>query len=323
MCTAINFKTKNMYFGRTLDYEFSYGEKITITPREYEFKFRHLGVNSNHYAIIGMAHVFEDYPLYYEAANEKGLAVAGLNFVGNAYYRKPSLKKNNVAQYEFIPWILANFSSVAEVKKALKNINITDDEVNEKFKCASLHWLISDLNEAIVVESTSKGIKVYDNKVGVLTNNPPFEYQMFNLNNYRNLSICDPANSFSKKIDLNRYSRGMGGIGLPGDLSSMSRFVRVAFHKLNSKCKEDEISSVNQFFHVMNSVSQTRGLCAVNDNYEITIYTSCINLNEGKYYYTTYNNHQINMVDLHKVDLDQKDLVTFKFLDEENINIEN
>ncbi len=323
MCTAINFKTKNMYFGRTLDYEFSYGEKITITPREYEFKFRHLGVNSNHYAIIGMAHVFEDYPLYYEAANEKGLAVAGLNFVGNAYYRKPSLKKNNVAQYEFIPWILANFSSVAEVKKALKNINITDDEVNEKFKCASLHWLISDLNEAIVVESTSKGIKVYDNKVGVLTNNPPFEYQMFNLNNYRNLSICDPANSFSETIDLNRYSRGMGGIGLPGDLSSMSRFVRVAFHKLNSKCKDDEFSSVNQFFHVMNSVSQTRGLCAVNDNYEITIYTSCINLNEGKYYYTTYNNHQINMVDLHKVDLDQKDLVTFKFLDEENINIEN
>ena len=323
MCTAINFKTKNMYFGRTLDYEFSYGEKITITPREYEFKFRHLGVNSNHYAIIGMAHVYDDYPLYYEAANEKGLAVAGLNFVGNAYYRKPSLKKNNVAQYEFIPWILANFSSVAEVKKALKNINITDDEVNEKFKCASLHWLISDLNEAIVVESTSKGIKVYDNKVGVLTNNPPFEYQMFNLNNYRNLSICDPANSFSETIDLNRYSRGMGGIGLPGDLSSMSRFVRVAFHKLNSKCKDDEFSSVNQFFHVMNSVSQTRGLCAVNDNYEITIYTSCINLNEGKYYYTTYNNHQINMVDLHKVDLDQKDLVTFKFLDEENINIEN
>ena len=271
MCTAINFKTKNMYFGRTLDYEFSYGEKITITPREYEFKFRHLGVNSNHYAIIGMAHVFEDYPLYYEAANEKGLAIAGLNFVGNAYYRKPSLKKNNVAQYEFIPWILANFSSVAEVKKVLKNINITDDEVNEKFKCASLHWLISDLNEAIVVESTSKGIKVYDNKVGVLTNNPQFEYQMFNLNNYQNLSICDPANSFSKKIDLNRYSRGMGGIGLPGDLSSMSRFVRVAFHKLNSKCKEDEISSVNQFYHVMNSVLQTRGLCAVNDNYEITI----------------------------------------------------
>lgn len=323
MCTAINFKTKNMYFGRTLDYEFSYGEKITIAPRGYEFKFRHLGVNSNHYAIIGMAHVFEDYPLYYEAANEKGLAVAGLNFVGNAYYRKPSLKKNNVAQYEFIPWILANFFSVAEVKKALKNINITDDEVNEKFKCASLHWLISDLNEAIVVESTSKGIKVYDNKVGVLTNNPQFEYQMFNLNNYRNLSICDPANSFSEKIDLNRYSRGMGGIGLPGDLSSMSRFVRVAFHKLNSKCNDDEISSVNQFFHIMNSVSQTRGLCAVNDNYEITIYTSCINLNEGKYYYTTYNNHQINMVDLHKVDLDQKDLVTFKFLDEENINIEN
>lgn len=319
MCTAINLKTKNTYFGRTLDYEFSYGEKIAITPRNYPIDFRHLGILNSHYAIIGMAHVYQDYPLYYEASNEKGLAIAGLNFVNNAYYNDVIENKTNVSQFEFIPWVLAKYSSVKEVKEALKNVNITNTMFNEHFKAASLHWIISDLNEAITVEAVKDGLKVYDNEIGVLTNNPPFPYQMFNLNNYINLSIADPVNSFSDNIDLARYSRGMGGIGLPGDLSSMSRFVRVAFHKLNSKSKDTEIDSVNQFFHILNSVSQTRGLCKINDGYEITIYTSCINLNEGIYYYTTYNNHQINKIDMHKCDLDSKELITYQFRDEENI----
>ena len=88
MCTATTYKTKDFYFGRTLDYEFSYNEEITITPRNYEFKFRNKGSISNHYAIIGMAYIAENYPLYYDAINEKGLGMAGLNFVGNAYYNE-------------------------------------------------------------------------------------------------------------------------------------------------------------------------------------------------------------------------------------------
>ena len=86
MCTAITYNNEDFYFGRTLDYEFSYGEKITITPRNYNFKYKNKENISNHYAIIGMAHIANDYPLYYEAVNEQGLGIAGLNFVGNAYY---------------------------------------------------------------------------------------------------------------------------------------------------------------------------------------------------------------------------------------------
>lgn len=323
MCTAINLKTKNTYFGRTLDYEFSYGEKITITPRNYPIKFRHLNELSNHYAIIGMAHVYDNYPLYYEAANEKGLAIAGLNFVNNAFYNDVIDNRTNVSQFEFIPWILANFSTVKEVKEALKNVNIANTQYNEYFKAASLHWIISDLTEAITIEATKEGLMIYDNEIGVLTNNPPFPYQMFNLNNYRYLSTDDPINSFSNNLNLIRYSRGMGGIGLPGDLSSMSRFVRVAFHKLNSISNDGEIDSVNQFFHIMNSVSQTRGLCKVDNSYEITIYTSCINLNEGVYYYTTYNNHQINKIDLYKCNLDSNELITYELRNKENILNQN
>ena len=86
MCTAITYQTKQLYFGRTLDYECSYGEQVTITPRNYPFDSRHAGPLHAHYAIIGMAHVAQDYPLYYDAMNEKGLCMAGLNFVGNAAY---------------------------------------------------------------------------------------------------------------------------------------------------------------------------------------------------------------------------------------------
>ena len=88
MCTAVTYKTKDFYFGRTLDYDISYGEQVTITPRNFLFRFRHTQEVSRHYAMIGMAFVKDGYPLYYDAVNEKGLCMAGLNFVGNAHYGK-------------------------------------------------------------------------------------------------------------------------------------------------------------------------------------------------------------------------------------------
>lgn len=104
MCTAATYKTKDFYFGRTLDYEFSYGDEVTITPRNFEFKFREVDDIKSHYAIIGMAFVTEDYPLYYDAINEKGLAIAGLNFVGNAHYKEKQEGKDNVAQNECVKY---------------------------------------------------------------------------------------------------------------------------------------------------------------------------------------------------------------------------
>ncbi|MCI5745870.1 MAG: choloylglycine hydrolase [Erysipelotrichaceae bacterium] len=324
MCTAATYKTKDFYFGRTLDFEFSYGEKVCITPRNYPIEFLNGKKISNHYAIIGMAHIIENYPLYYEAANEKGLAIAGLNFVGNAKYFPFNKNKENVAQYEFILYILSHCKSVLEAKKLLKNINITNDAFNEHLPVAYLHWIIADKAQAITVESTKDGLKVYDNKIGVLTNNPPFEMQMFALNNYINLSTTKPINKFLKGYKVKQYSRGMGGIGLPGDLSSQSRFIRVAFTKMNSISSDNENESVSQFFHILDSVCQQRGCCEVKKNeYEITIYTSCINASKGIYYYTTYDNHQINCIDMYHEDLNAKDLITYPVIDIENFNRQN
>lgn len=324
MCTAATYRTKDFYFGRTLDYEFSYGEEITVTPRNYPFSFRYLPEKREHYAIIGMAHVEEDYPLYYDAVNEKGLGMAGLNFVGNAVYGEVREGKENVAVFELIPYILSQCENTEEARELLGKIQITDTKFKEQLPNGRLHWIIADEKEAITVESVTEGLKIYENAPGVLTNNPPFPMQMFQLNNYMQLSSRQPENLFSDQLSLETYSRGMGALGLPGDLSSASRFVRVAFTKLHARSGEGEADSVGQFFHILGSVEQTRGCCELeNGKYEITIYTSCCNATKGIYYYTTYTNRQITAVDMHREKLDSTELIRYPMLEEEQIRLQN
>ncbi len=324
MCTAATYKTKDFYFGRTLDYEFSYGEEVTVMPRKYALDFRNMGTIETHYAIIGMAHVIEDYPLFYDAVNEKGLGMAGLNFVGNAVYKEEVQDKDNVASFEFISWILSQCATVKEARVLLKRINLINAPFNDKLPLAQLHWIIADCNEVITVEAMKDGIKIYDNPVGVLTNNPPFDEQMFQLNNYMHLSPKEPQNHFSDKLSLHTYSRGMGALGLPGDLSSQSRFIRAAFTKMNSVSGDSESESISQFFHILGSVEQQRGCCDVGDEkYEITIYTSCCNAEKGIYYYTTYDNHQITAVNMHKEELDGTLLARYPLIQGEQIKVQN
>ena len=324
MCTAATYKTKDFYFGRTLDYEFSYGDEVTISPRNYPFRFRHTGLLESHYAIIGMAHVADGYPLYYDAVNEKGLGMAGLNFVGNAFYADIRDDINNVAQFEFIPWILSRCASAAEAVELLQHTNLVGTPFSRQLPAAQLHWILADEKQALTVECVSEGLKIYDNPVGVLTNNPPFEQQMFMLNNYIGLSPKQPVNRFYGKLPLSAYSRGMGALGLPGDLSSASRFAKVAFTRMNSVSGDTESESVCQFFHILGSVEQQRGCCEVDDGkYELTIYTSCCNASRGIYYYTTYENHQITAVDMHRENLDGNLLTRYPLVTGEHIYIQN
>ena len=324
MCTAIAYKTKDFYFGRTLDYEFSYGEQITVPPRNFPMVFRYVGMLNQHYAIIGMAHIAQNYPLYYDAVNEKGLAMAGLNFIGFSKYGRHADGKDNIASFELIPWILAQCATVAEAKKLLAQINLTDDAFSDQLPPAQLHWIIADRDEAITVESVADGLHIYSNTVGVLTNNPPFNEQMLQLCNYMQLSPNSPENRLCQALDLQPYSRGMGAMGLPGDLSSQSRFVRAAFTKLNSVCDGSENGSISQFFHILDAVSQTRGCCRLADSkYEISIYASCCNASRGIYYYVSYDNRHINAVDLHREDLNDSQLTFYPLRLTQEISLQN
>lgn len=324
MCTAVTYKTKDFYFGRTLDYEFSYGDEVVITPQNYPLSFRNMGTKESHYAMIGMAHVAEGYPLYYEAVNEKGLGMAGLNFVGNADYKEELAGKDNVTTFEFIPWVLSQCATVKETRALLDKINLVKTPFNEQLPVAQLHWMIADREETITVEAVREGVRIYDNPVGVLTNNPPFPEQLFQLNNYMYLSTKSPENLFSDKLPLKTYSRGMGALGLPGDLSSQSRFIRASFVRMNSVSGDSEEESVSQFFHILGAVDQQRGCCDVGEGkYEVTIYTCCCNADRGIYYYTTYDNHQITAVDMHKEDLEGSRLVRYGLIEGEQIRKQN
>ena len=324
MCTAITYNTKDHYFGRNLDLEYSYKETVTITPRKYPFKFRELKDINEHYAMIGMAYVAEGYPLYYDAINEKGLGMAGLNFPTNASYKELMDDKDNIAPFEFIPYILSQCSNIKEARELLSKINLAKINFSDSLPASPLHWIIADKEESITVESVEEGLKVYDNPVGVLTNNPTFDIHMFNLNNYMYLSTEQPINNFSSKIKFDTYSRGMGALGLPGDLSSASRFVKATFTKMNSLSGNTESESISQFFHILTSVEQQRGCVHMGDDkYEITIYSSCSNMDKGIYYYTTYENSQITGVDMHKENLDSDKLINYDLIKGQQIKMQN
>lgn len=306
MCTAITFQCSEHYFGRNLDLEYSNNETVTVTPRSFPFPFRCASPLNEHYAMIGVALVCEGYPLYYDATNEHGLSMAGLNFPGNAVYLPAVTGKDNITPFELIPWILGQCADLQQAKKLLSRLNLVDIPFNGQYPLSPLHWFIADSTGSITVEPMADGLHIHENPIGVLTNNPPFDYHMHNLKNYLHLSAKEPVNRFAPQTELKPYSRGMGAMGLPGDLSSASRFVKAAFTKLNSVQPETENEAVSQFFHILGSVAQQEGCVHVGDRFEKTVYSSCCNTRQGIYYYTTYHNSRITAVDMRREDLNGK-----------------
>lgn len=324
MCTCIDFTTKDHYFGRTLDLEYRFDEKVVITPRNYCFALKNGTTIRTRYAMIGMASVKENYPLYAEATNEKGLSIAGLNFLGNACFFPEDKSRFNLTPYELFPYFLGLYSTVADLREILPDLNITDIPLSEDIPLAELHWMISDGTECIILEQMEDGLKIYDNPVGILTNNPPFSYHLANLNNYMNLTPCCPENRFSDKLNLQQYGMGMGAIGLPGDSSPSSRFVKASFTKLNSVCEKDEMSSVTQFFHILGSVSIVKGTTLTKDGLDdLTTYACCMNTTRGIYYYKTYNNSQITALRMTGREKCRKTLCIHELIDTQQVRYVN
>ncbi len=325
MCTSIIYTAGDYYFGRNLDLEVDLGQKIVITPRNKTLEFREMPNLEHHYAIIGMSIIRDDYPLYFDGINEKGVGMAGLNFNGPAHYFPVQQGKDNIASFELVPYILASASSVNEAKKLLANANIANLNFSDKLQAAPLHWIIADKTGAsITVESTIEGLKVYDNPVGVLTNNPEFPRQLVNLSNYRGISPTAPENTIAPEVDLPVYSRGFGSHFLPGGMDSESRFVKATFAKMHTPVGNSEVENITNYFHILQSVEQQKGLDEIAPNtYEYTIYSDGSNLSKGIFYYRTYENSQINSVDMHKENLETSELITYRVQNQQEINYQN
>lgn len=325
MCTSLTFQTSDFYFGRNLDLEYNFGEKIVITPRQYPFIFKFAGTLSEHYAIIGTAQITDGCPLYAEAVNEKGLCLAALNFPGNAVYAEtPESGKTNLAPFELFGFLLGTCATVKEAEEKLKAVCITHTAFKDGYPVAPLHWHIADKDRSLVLECIKDGMHLYENPVGVLTNNPPFPFQLTNLQNYMHLTSNPPENRFAPALKLAPYGQGMGALGLPGDASPASRFVRAAFCKWNTELPSGEEASVTQFFHILDNVAMVAGTVRTPENkFDRTTYSSCINASRGIYYYKTYNNNQISAVSMHKTDLDGCAPVVFEQVNRQQICYQN
>ncbi len=311
MCTAISLCGQKHFFGRNLDFEHPFGEKIVITPRNFPLDFRHTDSIHSHYAMIGMGIVSDGYPLYFDATNEKGLSMAGLLFSGYAHYHNINPKCTNLAPFEVIPWILSQCPGTEEAKELLGKISIADTHFSSEYPNTPLHWIISDRKCSIVLESVKEGIKIYDNPTHVLTNSPPFEMQIFNLNNYMSLSPFPPENKFGGSLNLKTYSRGMGAMGLPGDFSSASRFVRAAFFRANCRNEKNEAALL---FHMLKNLSPLPGCVITEDGkVEVTLYSSCVDTEKGIYYYTTCDGNKVSSVSIEEHELDCNSLATFSY----------
>ena len=329
MCTALSLASNkgNNFFGRNMDIECYFNQQVMIVPERYKYVNKVTGeLVTNKKAYIGMGTIIDSHPAMAEAMNENGLACAGLNFVGYAHYEKEPVKdKNNIAPYDFIQWVVSGYDTVQEVKSAIKEIELVEVPIKEGIKVANLHWMITDkMGESIVVEKTIEGIRVYDNTVGVMTNNPTFDWQITNLNEYINLSQNQPEDTMWSEQKLKALGVGAGTRGIPGDFGSVSRFIRMAYIRAKKPKINNNIEAITQFFHMLDYAKMIRGGVITRDGLEdVTLYSSCMDQENAIYYYKTYKNSRISGINMRNEKLDGEDIKVFPYQDEQDIQYQN
>ena len=311
MCTAINSVGDYHLFGRTLDLECSYDERVVAAPRNFRIDFLHQKSFVSHLAMIGIACVIEGVPLYYDAMNEAGLCMAALNFPDKAVYcTEIKEDMNNLASFELIPWILCQCESVNAARELLSKTNVTDESFSQEMPATKLHWIVADRSGAITVESTKAGLVIYENSFGVLTNSPEFSYHTTYITDFLGVDSAYPKNLLCPRKNIEIYSRGLGAKGLPGDFSSASRFVRAVFLNEHTDHSDNEVGEVNRIFHIMSNLSVPCGSVKTSDGTSVmTVYTSCACSNSMTYYFTTYDDSRIRDLSLNDIDMDGGEMV--------------
>ena len=310
-----------------MDFAYYFNQAVMIIPRNYQYQDKVTGnIVTNKRAIIGMGTVIDNHPALADAMNEVGLACAGLNFEGYAYFEKEPIEgKNNIAPYDFIQWVLSNHETVEEVKQGIEQLELVNCPINDKTPVSMLHWMIVDkTGKSIVVEKTKDRLAVYDNPIGVITNNPNFDWQLTNLNEYLHLTPTSPKQTKWGEHTLNALGVGAGTLGIPGDFASVSRFVRIAYIRSHMPKIEGDVQSIGQFFHMLDYVKMVKGGVLTDEGLEdFTSYSSCMDQEKGVYYYKTYENNRINAINMHKEQLEGTNLKIFKYLTNQDINYQN
>ncbi|MPQ43833.1 choloylglycine hydrolase [Clostridium tarantellae] len=329
MCTGLLLKTKDgeHLFGRNMDIEFSFNQQVGVIPRSFTYAST---VNNEKfitkYAIIGMMTLMAGHPMLADGMNEKGLACAGLNFPGYSYLSDESKEgAHNIPCHDFMLWMLGQFQSVKELKEELKNLNLMNKPFGPNIPEATLHWMVTDkTGECIVIENTKEKLSIFDNTVGVLTNSPTFDWHLTNLRQYMGLSSEQVISTKWDREELSPLGVGVGAVGMPGDETPASRFIRAAFLRHFLMLNEIEHVDIGEFYHILNNVAMTSGAVRTPEKKsDLTQYSSCMSLEKGIYYYNTYKNNQINAINMHNEDLDGNEIKVYPYSEELQINYVN
>lgn len=299
MCTAINLKDikENNYFGRTMDFSYVLDPSIYVCPKNYILKNSFSTVEiKNKYSFIGVGQNISKV-IFADGVNEKGVGVATLYFPKFATYDLPYTyyNKYHIESLEMVNFLLGNCGSLEEAHNLLQNVSVVGVKDCVTNSIAPLHWIMTDRSgKSLVIENREDGMHILNNPIGVLSNSPDFKWHMLNLQNYMNLSTLQYEEANWGNLQLTPFGQGAGALGLPGDYTPPSRFVRAAFQKTHVTIPKDKKESMITFFHIMESVSIPKGIVITERGVsDYTQYTSFMDLQTCQYFFKTYDNSQI------------------------------
>lgn len=295
-------KNNDVFFGRTMDFSFELNPEVYIVPKNYEWNSIASNVKiKNKYQFIGTGQNIGSI-IFADGMNENGLGVATLYFTDYAAYDK-SLKtdKISIAQLELVAYLLGNCTNTEDVIKQISSLQLIGVEDFITNSVAPLHWIVSDKNgNTITLENTLNGMEIYNNPIGVLANSPNFPWHYVNLRNYTNISPIQKEVVNWGKIKIKPFGQGGGTLGLPGDFTPPSRFIRLAFLKSFLEISDNSEETLMSCFRIMNSVSIPKGaVLTKRNNPDYTQYTVFMNLNTGNYFFNTYLNSEIKTANIY------------------------
>lgn len=300
MCTAVRFcdPEGRLYCGRNYDWGCGFGQGPVAVPANWEWQSRHLGPIKTVSGLIGMGIVQQNMPLFFDCVNEDGLYCAGLSYAGGfGVYVDPVEGKTNVASFEIPLWVCSQFTTVDEVEKAMGDLVITNDSFSAELTPMPMHWFIADKDRSIVVEQAANGLTVSHDGFDVLTNQPEFKFHCENMRNYLHLDTAWTPDVTMRDAKLSALGVGPSMMGLPGDPSAISRFVRVAILNANYPDERGDKANLTRLFRTLGAVSMVKGYCRQeNGNFEYTNYTGGYSAATKTYSYSTYDDPSLRSI---------------------------
>ena len=312
-CTGITLKTAdgNTVVARTIEWNGNdLNSRLIVVPRKHKQnaitpsgKKEGMTVEAK-YGYVGMAVEMEEFVV--EGINEAGLSAGLFYFPKYGKYEQydPRHKSMSVGDLQLVPWILGNFKTIDEMKTAIAKIHI----VTIDSRASTAHWRIIDSSgRQVVLEITDGKPAFYENTLGVLTNAPGFEWHMTNLNNYINLFPGTVKSKYLGETELNSTGAGSGLLGLPGDFTPPSRFIRAAYFQTTAPRQATVEKTITQCFHILNNFDVPIGTESEHnvtppDIPSATQWTAATDINGRKIYYRTMYNSDIHCIDLNKID---------------------